>query len=594
MASASSAGGPLASSSGATSYTTPTKRAAFAPSAEAGPSRARPTGASPAYSSRRHSLYGIEDRIVIDPGSRVWKVGFSGETDPRAVFFSLDEDDPTSATEAWNLDLERLEGVRGSRSEGDRLVGVRVVKKLRDTFSKHLMTDPKSRKVIVVENTFLPTYVKEHLARTLFDNLKVPSVSFTSSSFLALAACGRITGLVVDIGWLETSVTPVYHSRPLYSLSRSTPAAGRRLHKRVRSLLLHYGAYIPPPTSLGNIHSNQRTKGVPLALLTDRLVERILTEGCLVGGVFIGSEGVAQMDVDMTAQDVKEGLDLEDETVIRDFKSRFEGSSSATDMIFKVSPTSKNEPRDMGCGTVIVPGWVRERAAEVLFEDDEEEEDKSIPRTILDCLLKLPIDLRPTLVSSMLITGGTPSLPGLVPRLRISLLQHLLPPPTDLSTLAPASPLDSPASRIAEMKQWRKRKDEPYRDMYGLARKLAILNDPAPLDGPEASTGGKAPRWVPSLMSWVGGSLAGSLKTSSPELLRETYDTLMATSISRGEAYRHELEASEVEIAATVGVSVDELRTGEALHDGRKLSRKRGWREGGPSVLGDWTRIVKA
>lgn len=42
---------------------------------------------SPHYATtRRHSLYGTEDRIVIDPGSRVWKVGFSGEGRPRDVF----------------------------------------------------------------------------------------------------------------------------------------------------------------------------------------------------------------------------------------------------------------------------------------------------------------------------------------------------------------------------------------------------------------------------------------------------------------------------------------------------------------------------
>ena len=44
-------------------------------------------------------------------------------------------------------------------------------------FARHLMTDPKSRKVIVIENTFMPSFVKQDIARTLFDNLKVSSVS---------------------------------------------------------------------------------------------------------------------------------------------------------------------------------------------------------------------------------------------------------------------------------------------------------------------------------------------------------------------------------------------------------------------------------
>lgn len=32
----------------------------------------------------RHSLYGTEDRVVLDLGSRIWKFGFSGEAKPRA------------------------------------------------------------------------------------------------------------------------------------------------------------------------------------------------------------------------------------------------------------------------------------------------------------------------------------------------------------------------------------------------------------------------------------------------------------------------------------------------------------------------------
>jgi actin-related protein 10 len=54
---------------------------------------------SPHYvTTRRHSLYGTEDRIVIDPGSRIWKVGFSGEGRPREVFVVSD---PKNGTPLW-------------------------------------------------------------------------------------------------------------------------------------------------------------------------------------------------------------------------------------------------------------------------------------------------------------------------------------------------------------------------------------------------------------------------------------------------------------------------------------------------------------
>jgi len=36
----------------------------------------------------------------------------------------------------WEPDLGRVQGVRGDREEGNRLVGVRLLKRLKDTFVK--------------------------------------------------------------------------------------------------------------------------------------------------------------------------------------------------------------------------------------------------------------------------------------------------------------------------------------------------------------------------------------------------------------------------------------------------------------------------
>ena len=72
-------------------------------------------------------------------------------------------------------------------------------------------------------------------------------------------------------------------------------------------------------------------------------------------------------------------------------------------------------------------------------------------------------------------------------------------------------------------------------------------------------------------------------------MLLEDYETLLSTSISRGEAYRRELEESEVELA-TMGIDLYGLRPGEAREtrkDNEFLARKRGWRD---SVVQEWTR----
>lgn len=140
--------------------------------------------ASPHYATtRRHSLYGTEDRVVIDPGSRIWKVGFSGEGKPRDVFYA----DPVSTGSLWSLSRA---SDPAARAEHERLLEISIERRMRAVFhecestpSPHfsiderscrfLLTEPKSRKVILVEQPLLPLYVKETFARVLFGNLQV-------------------------------------------------------------------------------------------------------------------------------------------------------------------------------------------------------------------------------------------------------------------------------------------------------------------------------------------------------------------------------------------------------------------------------------
>lgn len=189
---------------------------------------------SPHYATtRRHSLYGVEDRVVVDPGSRIWKVGFSGEGRPRDVFFASG----SPGTALWSLQ-RATDPVE--RAEQDRLLELKLQTCIRSIFHEYalvysgsflklnfnssLLTDPKARKVILAEHPLLPIYVKDMIARILFENLQVlrrtllwpgltvfqvPSVSFASSHLLSLFAVGKITGLVLDCGHLESVVLPV-------------------------------------------------------------------------------------------------------------------------------------------------------------------------------------------------------------------------------------------------------------------------------------------------------------------------------------------------------------------------------------------------
>ncbi|CDW53999.1 Actin-related protein 10 [Trichuris trichiura] len=72
---------------------------------------------------------------------------------------------------------------------------------------------------------------------------------------------------------------------------------------------------------------------------------------------------------------------------------------------------------------LIVEGAVREAAAEILFEHNED--DMSIPQLILEAVIKCPIDIRRSMIEGILVVGGGCMLPGFMSRLKEELLESL-------------------------------------------------------------------------------------------------------------------------------------------------------------------------
>jgi hypothetical protein len=115
------------------------------------------------------------------------------------------------------------------------------------------------------------------------------------------------------------------------------------------------------------------------------------------------------MDVDADPEDVEAPARREAERLARRYSDQ--SSSSAKDMLFRVTPLSGSS-KAMGTGTLVVPGWVRERASEILF-GDAVDEDESIPGLILACILKVGIRTQRDLLLS---ADSTPTVSDRPPR----------------------------------------------------------------------------------------------------------------------------------------------------------------------------------
>lgn len=159
--------------------------------------------------------------MVIDIGEAYTKVGFSGESSPRCIIPTNLEykGEPVYATYGTSpLDLERWVEV--------------LVPLLKKVYFEYLQVNPGDRRVIVLENKFWPYTFKKALATCLFD-MQVPSILFLPCEAVPIYASGEEDGLVVDVGFMETRVTPIGHGIPLIGAQVSCPVGMHSIHQKI-------------------------------------------------------------------------------------------------------------------------------------------------------------------------------------------------------------------------------------------------------------------------------------------------------------------------------------------------------------------------
>ena len=77
--------------------------------------------------------------------------------------------------------------------------------------------------------------------------------------------------------------------------------------------------------------------------------------------------------------------EMDDVLLMDDLKTRLQPTSTATELRIPIG----GDGRGIGPGMLVIPGWIRERAVEVLFDDDAVGEADSLPSAILQTLLKV-------------------------------------------------------------------------------------------------------------------------------------------------------------------------------------------------------------
>lgn len=292
---------------------------------------------------------------------------------------------------------------------------------------------------MLVENVLHPLALKKLLLEILFDVFQVPSVTFYPSHLSALATTGSPNGLVVDIGWLETSAMPVYEFRPLIHFSKSLPMGGKAVMKRLQLLLLNHGSLVfkrynmdadkqvASPTKTTMATGDEEAKlsisfikqYFSMELLQDIMARCLFTSP---HAPLQNTRRARSVIVDENMEEVNNELG-EKSGLKQEYKILRSSANSVvyplalggSDAWLKHADVEVKPNEKISLLGIRVPGWVREWTTEVLFEGDED--GFSIIDCILEPILKLPVDIRVDIAQTTLLTGGLLCIPGLRQRI---------------------------------------------------------------------------------------------------------------------------------------------------------------------------------
>ncbi|XP_052830418.1 actin-related protein 10 isoform X1 [Octopus bimaculoides] len=316
--------------------------------------------------------FGRPEAIVKDTCPRC---GFAGEMGPRYIIPSQVKNRQGETQNVWDY--------KNSKELYENLKEF-----LKHLYFRHITMKSQDRRVVVCESLLCPTVFRETLAKVLFQYFEVPSVYFVPSHLTPLYTLGIGCGLVMDVGYKEASVIPIYEWTPVLKGLQILPLAGKAIHQNLRVLL----------ENSNNEAGDDKAAAVkrpPVDDLTEEVLEDIKVRCCFVTNINRAKQILAV----------------------------YCGKEDSSKL--PPSPPDVEYPFN-GDSFLRISGRVREEACEILFEQDNEE--MSLSTMILDSLIKCPIDTRRELAENLIITGGTCQLPGFYSRLQKELYDQLSKP----------------------------------------------------------------------------------------------------------------------------------------------------------------------
>ncbi|KYN35225.1 Actin-related protein 10 [Trachymyrmex septentrionalis] len=283
--------------------------------------------------------------VVFDIGSAYTKFGYAGEVSPRGII----------RTEVRCSESKKIRRIIDYRDVED--LYQLLVDFLHLLFFKYVVISPKDARILLLESPLAVTSFRDTLAKVMFRHFEIGSVLFLPSHLATISTLGIDTALVLDVGYQEATLIPIFEGIPILKAWQALPLGGQIVHENLKK-------YFRDTSDLE---------------LSENIVEDIKVRTCFV-------------------TTLERSAKLETESAL-------------------TPPPDVTYP---GIKRIVIPGEIREKAFEVLWERDND--NLSLSTMILDAIVKCPLDTRRILAENIILVGGTTMTKGFASRLKSELL----------------------------------------------------------------------------------------------------------------------------------------------------------------------------
>ncbi|PVU93238.1 hypothetical protein BB561_003387 [Smittium simulii] len=376
--------------------------------------------------------------VVIDNGSGIIKSGFAGEDQPKCYFPSYVGTPKHTKIMAGAIEGNYFIGRKAEELRGLLKINYcmehGVVTNWDDmekiwshVYTEELKILPEEHPVLLTEAPLNPENNRDVAAQIFFETFNVPAMYVSIQAVLSLYASGRTTGMVLDSGDGVSHTVPVFEGFTIPNAIQRVDLAGRDVSDYLKLLL--YQAGLKFETS------------------AECEIVRII------------KEKACYLSLDMVKEE-------------RDSRSLIYATSLTADENVSSSQQQVPDSFVLPDGRKIKLGLERFRAPEILFNPEIIGlEHPGLHKILLNSVEKSDLDLRKTLMSNIVLSGGTTLTRGFGDRLLYELrkaaitdtkIKILAPPERKYSTWIGGSIL---ASLSSFKKMWvsaEEYQDDPY------------------------------------------------------------------------------------------------------------------------------------